>query len=115
MNKAVFFGIFFFLCYFFSIFFFCFCFFLFFFIFFCYFFFSSRRRHTRSLCDWSQTCALPICQKMSSGLEASPPAVMLSPEATIFNVSPASNFARAELRNCRCADWTGQRAAGTNE
>src|SRR5438034_9271433 len=24
------------------------------------FFFSSRRRHTRSLCDWSQTCALPI-------------------------------------------------------
>src|SRR5438034_5451762 len=60
MNKAVFFGIFFFLCYFFSIFFFCFCFFLFFFIFFFFFFFSSRRRHTRSLCDWSQTCALPI-------------------------------------------------------
>src|SRR5947207_3548540 len=27
---------------------------------FCFFFFSSRRRHTRSLCDWSQTCALPI-------------------------------------------------------
>src|SRR5437588_314939 len=26
------------------------------------FFFSSRRRHTRSLCDWIQTCALPICQ-----------------------------------------------------
>src|SRR6267378_5319464 len=24
------------------------------------FFFSSRRRHTRSLRDWSQTCALPI-------------------------------------------------------
>src|SRR5215204_4982938 len=24
------------------------------------FFFSSRRRHTRSLCDWVQTCALPI-------------------------------------------------------
>src|SRR5476649_1469242 len=24
-------------------------------------FFSSRRRHTRSLCDWSSTCALPIC------------------------------------------------------
>src|ERR1035438_5228312 len=28
--------------------------------FFC-FFFSSRRRHTRCLSDWSQTCALPIC------------------------------------------------------
>src|SRR5260221_8951930 len=25
-----------------------------------FFFFSSRRRHTRSLCDWSSTCALPI-------------------------------------------------------
>src|SRR5205814_4746875 len=25
-----------------------------------YFFFSSRRRHTRCLSDWSQTCALPI-------------------------------------------------------
>src|SRR5438067_3566338 len=25
------------------------------------FFFSSRRRHTRSKRDWSQTCALPIC------------------------------------------------------
>src|SRR5438034_10675526 len=25
-----------------------------------FFFFSSRRRHTRSLCDWIQTCALPI-------------------------------------------------------
>src|SRR3954463_16830595 len=24
------------------------------------FFFSSRRRHTRLSCDWSQTCALPI-------------------------------------------------------
>src|SRR5262245_66632799 len=24
------------------------------------FFFSSRRRHTRCLSDWSQTCALPI-------------------------------------------------------
>src|SRR5215211_5403862 len=24
------------------------------------FFFSSRRRHTRSLCDWSSECALPI-------------------------------------------------------
>src|SRR5476649_2666547 len=30
-------------------------------LFFCsFFFFSSRRRHTRSLCDWSSTCALPI-------------------------------------------------------
>src|SRR5437867_8741934 len=28
-----------------------------------YFFFSSRRRHTRSYGDWSQTCALPISQK----------------------------------------------------
>src|SRR5947207_3671296 len=27
----------------------------------CCFFFSSRRRHTRSLCDWSSACALPIC------------------------------------------------------
>src|SRR5438034_7090536 len=26
----------------------------------CGFFFSSRRRHTRSLCDGVQTCALPI-------------------------------------------------------
>src|SRR5438132_5784998 len=25
------------------------------------FFFSSRRRHTRSLCDWSSDGALPIC------------------------------------------------------
>src|SRR5437879_6911749 len=27
-----------------------------------FFFFSSRRRHTRYIGDWSQTCALPICQ-----------------------------------------------------
>src|SRR5882672_5150520 len=27
---------------------------------FLFFFFSSRRRHTRSLCDWSSDCALPI-------------------------------------------------------
>src|SRR5947199_3770542 len=26
------------------------------------FFFSSRRRHTRCLSDWSQTCALPILE-----------------------------------------------------
>src|SRR2546427_8839977 len=26
----------------------------------CFFFLSSRRRHTRFDCDWSQTCALPI-------------------------------------------------------
>src|SRR5204863_3328194 len=30
------------------------------------FFFSSRRRHTRSLRDWSQTCALPICLLVES-------------------------------------------------
>src|SRR5437868_9578947 len=29
----------------------------------CQFFFSSRRRHTRSKRDWSQTCALPIFLK----------------------------------------------------
>src|SRR5476649_1227263 len=28
-----------------------------------YFFFSSRRRHTRSLCDGVQTCALPIFEE----------------------------------------------------
>src|SRR6266576_4502612 len=28
-----------------------------------FFFFSSRRRHTRSLRDWSQTCALPISER----------------------------------------------------
>src|SRR5436305_13982398 len=37
-----------------------------------YFFFSSRRRHTRSLRDWSSTCALPICKstlvKVMSGI-----------------------------------------------
>src|SRR5690242_21896140 len=26
--------------------------------------FSSRRRHTRLTCDWSQTCALPIYPKL---------------------------------------------------
>src|SRR6266496_4600216 len=36
-----------------SFFFFCFCFFLCVFFFFFFFFFSSRRRHTRSLRDWS--------------------------------------------------------------
>src|SRR5204863_5235243 len=28
------------------------------------FFFSSRRRHTRSLRDWSSDCALPICEQL---------------------------------------------------
>src|SRR5476651_2755026 len=27
------------------------------------FLFSSRRRHTRYWRDWSQTCALPICER----------------------------------------------------
>src|SRR5690242_21523986 len=30
-----------------------------------FFFFSSRRRHTRLTCDWSQTCALPICSDLA--------------------------------------------------
>src|SRR5689334_25349506 len=45
------------------------------------FFFSSRRRHTRWNCDWSSTCALPICgvarvvagAKMASDLQHPPP------------------------------------------
>ena len=41
--------------------FFFFCFLFFFFLFF--FFFSSRRRHTRYIGDWIQTCALPIYLK----------------------------------------------------
>src|SRR5882672_12189079 len=31
------------------------------------FFFSSRRRHTRSLCDWSSECALPISGVLRRG------------------------------------------------
>src|SRR5688572_32739962 len=31
-------------------------------VYYLFFFFSSRRRHTRFDCDWSSTCALPICQ-----------------------------------------------------
>src|SRR5690349_18970096 len=44
------------------------CFLYYFFIIFVFFFFffSSRRRHTRSLRDWSQTCALPISLIVSS-------------------------------------------------
>src|SRR5438034_6009933 len=34
------------------------------------FFFSSRRRHTRSLCDWSSTCALPILTSAFCATEA---------------------------------------------
>src|SRR5476649_2196432 len=34
-----------------------------------FFFFSSRRRHTRSLCDWSQTCALPILQRPTNAAD----------------------------------------------
>src|SRR3989338_11115168 len=38
----------------------------------CGMFFSSRRRHTRWNCDWSQTCALPIlgATNMKGGLAA---------------------------------------------
>src|SRR5712691_4464126 len=32
-----------------------------------FFFFSSRRRHTRFDCDWSSTCALPICLSSRCG------------------------------------------------
>src|SRR2546427_11842482 len=38
----------------------------------CCFFFSSRRRHTRFDCDWSQTCALPISfftEEVNTGME----------------------------------------------
>src|SRR6266496_4131984 len=35
-----------------------------------FFFFSSRRRHTRSLRDWSSTCALPICGRPRGCLRA---------------------------------------------
>src|SRR5437868_8210073 len=34
----------------------------------CQFFFSSRRRHTRSKRDWSQTCALPILIQLNERL-----------------------------------------------
>src|SRR3990167_6576059 len=34
------------------------------------FFFSSRRRHTRFDCDWSQTCALPILIASADELDA---------------------------------------------
>ena len=49
--------------------FFCFCCFVFFF--FCvylFFFFSSRRRHTRSWCDWSSDVCLPISASLT-GME----------------------------------------------
>src|SRR5437588_3293921 len=50
-----------------SLFFFVFLFFIVFFVLLCLFFhcffFSSRRRHTRSLCDWSSDCALPISSR----------------------------------------------------
>src|SRR5438034_8863476 len=32
-----------------------------------FFFFSSRRRHTRSLCDWSSDVALPIYDQFGAG------------------------------------------------
>src|SRR5437762_4828370 len=32
----------------------------------CYFFFSSGRRHTRYIGDWSQTCALPIWTRLGA-------------------------------------------------
>src|SRR5262245_64778334 len=35
------------------------------------FFFSSRRRHTRCLSDWVQTCALPICRLPNSSSSTS--------------------------------------------
>src|SRR5438874_8696128 len=34
-----------------------------------FFFFSSRRRHTRSLRDWIQTCALPISEIIVKSLQ----------------------------------------------
>src|SRR6266576_5914730 len=44
---------------------------------FAFFFFSSRRRHTRSLRDWSSACALPIW----AGRHAVQPARQLAPAA----------------------------------
>src|SRR5438132_3069639 len=37
------------------------------------FFFSSRRRHTRSLCDWSSECALPISRVIAIGISTGGP------------------------------------------
>src|SRR2546430_17261451 len=42
----------------------------------CVFFFSSRRRHTRFDCDWSQTCALPISHHLVQRLRQPPQLVL---------------------------------------
>src|SRR5437588_3296950 len=78
------------------------------------FFFSSRRRHTRSLCDWSQTCALPI----SVGRAGEADALAISgniqarhmPFSTLLDPIYASPSSSQIIGYTRCGDsalWTG--------
>src|SRR5438034_3872182 len=68
------------------------------------FFFSSRRRHTRSLCDWSSdVCSSDLCSstRWSSGpgrTGVSAPCVIVSTELTppIVGTGSAGSYSRSE-------------------
>src|SRR5204863_5131221 len=76
-------------------------------IFFCYFFFSSRRRHTRSLRDWSSdVCSSDLKKTGAFALGFSADLA----RRPVFFVSPAgSSSARSEERRvgkeCRSRWW----------
>src|SRR5262245_62735853 len=53
------------------------------------FFFSSRRRHTRCLSDWIQTCALPICRAPGAP-GTTPPMTIVEPLLDFTKSGPAA-------------------------
>src|SRR5947207_6165059 len=57
------------------------------------FFFSSRRRHTRSLCDWSSdVCSSDLGNKGNIGQLGAMRGLMADPSGRIIDVPVRSNF-----------------------
>src|SRR5262249_56386286 len=57
-----------------------------------FFFFSSRRRHTRLVSDWSSTCALPISRRQGKGRTSSLTPCLLVPHSLFPQNSPSNSL-----------------------
>src|ERR1019366_9928967 len=68
------------------------------------FFFSSRRRHTRLVSDWSQTCALPIYANTKLNLRCARSIVWVFKEKYLLRLLTIFQFS-AEIFICYSVAW----------
>src|SRR5207237_6560156 len=78
------------------------------------FFFSSRRRHTRFKCDWSQTCALPISYVVGHAIGLPCSLIITKEKQFVFDDRSAHRTAkliplRMRQRHVRCLiEWVAR-------